>query len=198
MFLFPVPKPWQRPVFARYLDLSPIQRSFTLGRTPSPPYTISRKQKSIRYVTRFASKFCATPEDVEDAVQETFWFAAQRIGTLRVASAFTSWLFEVVRHQCLRLLKLTLPTNSMDAELALLPSVENPERQIMLRHDLARAIAVLLPSQRQVFLLRDLEGRSAAEVAVMLGVTVITVKSRLHRARATLRQILQQWHEEEC
>ncbi|GHO61676.1 RNA polymerase sigma24 factor [Ktedonobacter sp. SOSP1-52] len=149
-------------------------------------------------VTRFARKFCATPEDVEDAVQETLWIAAQRIGTLRVASAFTSWLFEVVRHQCLRLLRLTQPTNSMDARLEILPSVENPERQIMLRHDLARAIAVLPPSQMHVFLLRDLEGRSAGEVAATLGLTVMSVKSRLHRARVTLRQTLQQWHEEGC
>lgn len=149
-------------------------------------------------VTRFARQFCATPEDVEDAVQETLWIAAKRIGTLRVASAFTSWLFEVVRHQCLRLIRRMKPTNSLDAGLELLPSVENLERQIMLRQDLARAITVLPPSQRQVFLLRDLEGRSAVEVAVMLGLTVMTVKSRLHRARATLRQTLQQWHEEEC
>ena len=149
-------------------------------------------------VTRFARKFCATPEDVEDAVQETLWIAAQRIGTLRVASAFTSWLFEVVRHQCLRLLRRTPPTSSMDAILELLPSVEDSERQIMIRHDLARAIADLPPSQRHVFLLRDLEERPAAEVAAMLGLTIMTVKSRLHRARATLRQTLQQWHEEEC
>ena len=149
-------------------------------------------------VARFARKFCATPEDVEDAVQETLWIAAQRIGTLRVASAFTSWLFEVVRRQCLRLLRLTQPTSSMDARVELLPSVENTERQIMLRHDLVRAIAALPPSQRHVFLLRDLEERSAAEVAALLGLTIMTVKSRLHRARASLRQTLEQWHEEGC
>ncbi len=131
-------------------------------------------------------------------MQETLWIAVQRIGTLRVASAFTSWLFEVVRRQCLRLLRLTPPTSSLDARRELLPSAENLEHQIRLRHDLARAIAVLPPSQRHVMLLCDLEERSTMEVAAMLGLTIMTVKSRQHRARATLRQTLQPWHEEGC
>ncbi|GHO42176.1 RNA polymerase sigma factor [Ktedonospora formicarum] len=144
-------------------------------------------------VTRFARKFCATSEDVEDAVQETLWIAAQRIGTLRVASAFGSWLFKVVRHQCFRLLKLSRRTDSTSAILQLVPSNEDPERQIALRHDLASAIAALSPLHRQVFVLRDLQEIPASEVAARLGVTVMTVKSRLHRARTTLRQALEQW-----
>lgn len=147
-------------------------------------------------VTRFARKFCATSEDVEDAVQETLWIAAQRIGTLRVASAFGSWLFKVVRHQCFRLLKLSLrtdSTSSTSAILQLVSSDEDTERQIALRHDLALAIAALSPLHRQVFIMRDLQEMPAAEVAARLGITVMTVKSRLHRARTTLRQTLEQW-----
>src|SRR5579859_2118240 len=144
-------------------------------------------------VARFAREFCATPEDVEDAVQETLWIAAQRIGTLRVASAFGSWLFQVVRHQCLRLLRLVRPTVSTDVMLEILQSEENTERQVALRHDLAQALATLPPSYRQVFFLRDLEELPASEVAARLGITVMTVKSRLHRARALLRLRLQEW-----
>ncbi len=62
----------------------------------------------VRYqpdVAKFARTVCATPEDAEDAVQEALWIAVQRLGTLRVASAFTSWLFQVVKHECFRLLR---------------------------------------------------------------------------------------------
>ena len=73
-------------------------------------------------ISRFARKYCATPEDVEDAVQETLWIAAQKIGSLRVSSAFVSWLFKVVRNQCFRLLRITRreePLDSMEKEYAL-------------------------------------------------------------------------------
>ena len=152
----------------------------------------------LRYypsVTRFAREFCATPEDVEDAVQETLWIAAQHVGALRVAAAFGSWLFKVVRHQCYRLLRRNQRTGTTSASIQLVQVDEDLERQIALRHDLARAIAALPPLYRQVLLLRDVEERSAPEVAAMLGITVMAVKSRLHRARMILRQSLQQWQE---
>lgn len=41
-------------------------------------------------LTRFAYKYCATPEDVEDAVQETLWIVYQKISSLRSTSAFVS------------------------------------------------------------------------------------------------------------
>jgi RNA polymerase sigma factor (sigma-70 family) len=144
-------------------------------------------------VIRFAREFCATPEDVEDAVQETLWIAAQQIGTLRVASAFSSWLFKIVRHQCFQLLKLARHTGFTSALPEIVPSDEDTERQIALRHDLAAALATLPPSHREVFFLRDLEELPASEVADRLGITVMTVKSRLHRARTRLRLKLQEW-----
>jgi RNA polymerase sigma-70 factor (ECF subfamily) len=55
---------------------------------------------------------------------------------------------------------------------------------------LARAIDALDPPQREVLVLRDVEGLSAPEVAKVLGVSIDTVKSRLHRARVAVRQEL--------
>lgn len=144
-------------------------------------------------VIRTAREFCATPEDVEDAVQETLWIASQRIGTLRVAAAFGSWLFKVVRHQCFRLLRLARRTGFTSELAEMIPADENTEYQIALRHDLAEALATLPSSLRQVFFLRELEELPASEVASRLDITVMTVKSRLHRARAILRLRLQEW-----
>ncbi|MGH7883848.1 MAG: RNA polymerase sigma factor, partial [Candidatus Dormibacteraceae bacterium] len=47
---------------------------------------------------RFARSLCPTPEDAEDAVQETLWIISRRIGALRVTAAFTTWLFRLVKH----------------------------------------------------------------------------------------------------
>lgn len=146
-------------------------------------------------VIRFAREFCATPEDVEDAVQETLWIAAQRIGTLRVAAAFGSWLFKVVRHQCFKLLRSVRRESYNGAFTLVVQSDEHTELQVALRHDLVEAIAALPPFYRQVFLMREIEGRSAPEVAAILGISVMAVKSRLHRARSELRQSLEQWKE---
>lgn len=144
-------------------------------------------------VTRFAQKFCATPADVEDAVQETLWIAAQKIGTLRVSTAFVSWLFQIVRHQCFRLLHIGRNEYPIPPRLELADA--NPEVQIALRMDIINAIAQLSVDLRQVLIMRDIEGMSAPSVASTLNVSVETVKSRLHRARNCLRQTLSHWSE---
>ncbi|MBI5928152.1 MAG: sigma-70 family RNA polymerase sigma factor [Chloroflexi bacterium] len=143
-------------------------------------------------ITKFAQKHCATPEDVEDAVQETLWVASQKIGTLRVAAAFGSWLFKIVKHHCSRLLHLYPNAESLDT-LALCDPNGDPATEISLRQDVVRALAQLPLHHRQVIIMRDIEGLSAVEVAEMLGLTIPAVKSRLHHGRNSLRQMLDQW-----
>jgi RNA polymerase sigma factor (sigma-70 family) len=148
-------------------------------------------------VTKFARKYCATPEDVEDAVQETLWVASQKIGTLRVVSAFVSWLFNIVKHQCFRLLKIGQHTETeiFDNDQSLFLVDDNPELQILLRQDVVKALIQLPIHHRQVVIMRDLEGMSTAEVADALEITIPTVKSRLHQGRNTLRELLVHWSE---
>jgi RNA polymerase sigma factor (sigma-70 family) len=143
-------------------------------------------------ITRFARKFCATPEDIEDAVQETLWITSQKIGTLRSASAFASWVFTIVRNKCYRLLN----HKRTEAPLTDLERADtSSELQLLLRQDVIAALGRLPIPQRQVLILRDVEGLTAPEVASMLGLTLETVKSRLHRARTTLREALIHWNE---
>lgn len=156
------------------------------------------EQMLIQYqptVTNFARKYCATPEDVEDAVQETLWIASRKIGSLRVASAFFSWLFRVVRHQCYRLLRVQRRETDIDDATEQESLSDNPERYLALQQDVVIAIAHLPFQQRQVLIMRDIEGQSTAEVAEALAISIETVKSRLHRARAELRHRLQHWNE---
>jgi RNA polymerase sigma factor (sigma-70 family) len=150
----------------------------------------------VRYqpdITKFARTVCATPEDAEDAVQEALWIAVQRLGTLRVASAFTSWLFQVVKHECFRLLRKMQHEEPIDQQSMQRLSMDGADHHI-LAHDVAQAIADLPPPYRQVLVMRDVQGMTAPEVAVTLGLSVEAVKSRLHRARAMVRVALHNWH----
>lgn len=149
----------------------------------------------LRYqpdIAVFARKVCATPEDAEDAVQEALWIAVQRIGTVRVASAFTSWLFQVVKHEYFRLLRKVRREEPLDT-LQLHYQLTQAPDQTALTQDVAYAIADLAPHYRQILVMRDVQGMTAPEVAATLGLTVQAVKSRLHRARTLVRVALHNW-----
>ncbi len=137
-------------------------------------------------IRRYARATCRA-SDVEDAVQETLWLIYRRIGTLRAASSFSTWLFAVVRRECLRLgRKAGLPVPGPSArESVLLTQTDDA-----LRMDLANAIQSLPPHYRTIVVMRDLEERTIDEMAEALGLTREAVKGRLNRARIILREYL--------
>jgi RNA polymerase sigma factor (sigma-70 family) len=146
-------------------------------------------------LARFARTVCATPEDAEDAVQEALWIASQKIGTLRVAASFTSWIFRVIKNECYRLLRRGRREAPLRAAAAAQYIHEQAHLQVSLAGDLVKAIASLEPIYRQVLIMRDMQEMTAPQVAALLGVTVDAVKSRLHRARTQLRVMLKDWVE---
>lgn len=143
---------------------------------------------------RFARTVCATPEDAEDAVQEALWIASQKIGTLRVASTFISWLFQIVKRECFRLLRSIRQETFFEQHTASTPHQDAPDH-ILLTHDLVRSITNHPPLYRQVLILRDVQGMTAPEAAATLGLSVEAVKSRLHRARSMVRVDIYGWRD---
>lgn len=144
---------------------------------------LSQARPDLRRVARRA---CRGSEDAEDAVQHALWALHRQIGALRTASAVAAWLFRVVERECRRLLRLRQPR-------ALAPSLEALEAAPVpsgLRHDLARAIEALAEPYRAALILRDVEELTAPEAASVLGITPDALKSRLHRARAEVRERL--------
>lgn len=145
-------------------------------------------------ITRFARKYCATAEDVEDAVQLTLWAVYRKIETLKTSRAFVSWVFTIVRRHCYRLLRPDWQDDGVDlSKLNRLEHSHDSELYLALKNDVVTAIAHLPSTYREVLIMRDLQGFSAPEVAERLGLTLATVKSRLHRARTLLREKLQHW-----
>ncbi|MCU7374178.1 RNA polymerase sigma factor [Paucibacter sp. O1-1] len=138
---------------------------------------------------RFARRSCSSSEDAEDAVQLALWQLYRRVGALRAAAALAGWLFRIVERECYRLLRLRKGSDSLED----LPEALEPQAAVLpldLRRDLARAIERLSPPYREVLLLRDVHELTAPEVAAQLGLSLEAVKSRLHRARARVREQL--------
>ncbi len=143
---------------------------------------------SHAHVRRFARTLCSTPEDAEDAAQEALIVLYRKIGTLRVAAALASWMFQIVLNECVRRTRLALhrPVSAAMAE----PSAEDAALARMEMERIVDCIAGLAPEQRAVLVLRDVQGLSGAATAQALGLSRAAMKSRLHRGRETLRSAL--------
>ncbi len=140
-------------------------------------------------VRRFAHSLCASPEDAEDAAQEALIILYRKVGMLRASGALASWMFRIVRNECLRRARL------VPHERAPLPdtAVRSAEEEVLQRLEaarVARAIAALPEDQRRVLIMRDIQGHSGRTAADALGLTTAAMKSRLHRARAALHHTL--------
>lgn len=140
------------------------------------------------HVRRFAFTLCASDQDAEDAAQEAMIVLFRKIGTLRAATALASWMFRIVRNECLRRARAVLA--APPAEDLPTASAEDDVLERLERERVAAAIAALPHDQRRVLIMRDVQGLSGGEVARALGLSVPAMKSRLHRGRAAVRQHL--------
>lgn len=151
-------------------------------------------------VLRFGTRMCGDREDAQDVVQETLLTMARSVRDFRGESSVSTWLYAIARSFCIKKRRRSkfAPAHpiSLDApegeQLQGLSDLgPSPERAAYGREigaALDASIRALDPGQREVLLLRDVEGLSAPEVGTVLGLSVDAVKSRLHRARLAVRQ----------
>lgn len=142
------------------------------------------------HVQRFAHSLCASPQDAEDAAQEALIILYRRIGTLRASGALASWMFRIVRNECLRRAGMLVTSrrefDDPDASL----SAEDEVLQRLEAERVARVIGELPEVQRRILVMRDVQGIPGRTVAAALGLSVAAMKSQLHRARAGVRLAL--------
>src|SRR5512140_2621560 len=152
-------------------------------------------------IYRFGMRMCRAEEDAKDVLQETLIAAARTLPDFRGASSLSTWLYTIARSFCIKHRRRSKfapeHVESLDATETARLAVQlpdpsrSPEEALHGRRieaALDEAIAALEPMYREVLLLRDVEGLSAAEVAEVLGISVEAVKSRLHRARVAVRE----------
>jgi len=146
--------------------------------------------RSRQDLRRYAEYHCAV-NDVEDAVQESLLLVSRKLSTLRELDAYASWLFRIVKRECTRMKRATRFLLMQPSDLEELDGPHYPAPTGLIR-DVASALASLPLHYRDIILMRDLEGRSIAEIAAGLGLHPEAAKARLHRARSLARQYLSQ------
>jgi RNA polymerase sigma-70 factor, ECF subfamily len=132
------------------------------------------------------------PEDAADALQDALVSAFRNAGSFRGDAAVTTWLHRVVVNACLdrmrrRRARPTVPLPEEDGEGH--HGIADPRDdldRLELRMEIDRALQGLPDDQRAAIVLVDVEGRSVAEAAELLGIPEGTVKSRCSRGRARL------------
>jgi RNA polymerase sigma-70 factor (ECF subfamily) len=158
-------------------------------------------------------------QDAEDLVQETYLRAWRSYGGFEGRSSVRTWLYQIATNACLTELarhsRRMLPSGLYDPEpdpgaypeeagtevswlqpapdAMVTPDSADPAVIIAAREGLRLALVASLqylpPRQRAVLVLRDVLAFPAREVAVMLGITTVSVKSALQRARARLKDL---------
>lgn len=154
-------------------------------------------------VYNVAFRMLGNPQSAEDATQNAFLHAYQSIRQFRGGS-FRAWLFKIVSNACRDQLRSAQrrPAFSLDALLSKpddpvdFPGHEELPEDYALRRELSRTIvegmASLPEEQRWAVVLSDVEGFSYEEIAEATSSSLGTVKSRLNRGRAHLRDYLLQ------
>jgi len=151
----------------------------------------------FRRVYLICLRMMANVADAEDLAQEIFIQLHRKLGSFRGEAAFTTWLHRLTVNQVLMYFRRRSARRrhqpSDDGEM---PEIADPATlspkvmPIIDRIALEQAIGRLAPGYRAVFVVCDIEGHNHEEAAKLLGCTVGTTKSQLHKARMRLRQLL--------
>jgi RNA polymerase sigma-70 factor, ECF subfamily len=151
-------------------------------------------------VYRLCTKILRQEDDAAEALQDAFLSAYRGLPRFKSESTFSTWLYRIATNASLMKLRRRRPGHvsyeqsqspQADAEPLALPDWSAQPLEELLdgetREVLGREVETLAPSEREVFVLRDMMEQSNADVAKELGLSVAAVKSRLHRARLHLR-----------
>jgi RNA polymerase sigma-70 factor, ECF subfamily len=137
--------------------------------------------------------------EAEEVAQEAFVRAHRALGDFRGDAKLSTWLYAITSRLCLNRLasgERRLTRQGEDALLRLSDAGPRPDAALERREletALGRAIAELPEDRRIVVVLRDIEGLSYEEIAQVLELELGTVRSRLHRARADLKEKLERF-----
>lgn len=142
-------------------------------------------------------------EDAQDVVQEAFILAYQSLNRFKGESQFSTWLYRIAYNAAISykrkqrvVLSIDGAKNGENRSDPVDPSEEiRPEHAMEQQEQESRiqqALSQLSPDHRVVLIMKDMEGQKYETMAEILEVPVGTIRSRLHRARLELREILEQ------
>jgi RNA polymerase sigma-70 factor (ECF subfamily) len=144
------------------------------------------------------SRYCGNAEDASDITQRAFINAFRKIGEFKGDAAFSTWIYRIAFNQAISFRRenrrAPVSIYSKGDELITEPADErNPTEQMEsqeTQRKVQQALDLLEDADRQIILLKDLQGASYDEIAGILQIPKGTVRSRLHRARLELKSKL--------
>ena len=141
------------------------------------------------WAVRLARRFTGNDDDALDVLQEAFSYVFRKFPGFVLTASMTTFLYPVVKNLSIaarrkRTRQAQLPEDAAHMD----PAAPEPVDHAAQREELSAVLSGLPEVQREVVLMRFVDGMSLAEIAVALGVPEGTVKSRLHNAIAALRK----------
>ncbi|CAN5304469.1 RNA polymerase sigma factor [soil metagenome] len=153
-------------------------------------------ERHHRRVYSLCLRMTNSQTEAEDLTQEVFIQLFRKISSFRGDSAFSTWLHRMTVNQVSMHFRRRSVKNEKTSESGEMPEqavrgTENPRKMPVLdRIALKNAVAQLPNGYRNVFILHDVQGYEHEEVAKLMGISVGTSKSQLHKARLKLRGLL--------
>jgi RNA polymerase sigma-70 factor (ECF subfamily) len=184
------------------VDYEPLVRAAAAGDEAAVELLLMRAQE-VGF--RFSLLVCGHPEDAEDVMQEALLKTYQYVGRIKRPEAFRTWLYRTVRNACLmkRRRRVNQPARlesldagrhdargTLDVEDANAKPPDEAAMNRWLGRRLRRALSRPPSAYRMIVILREVEGLSTREVALIARLSEANVKTRLHRARVMLRDQL--------
>jgi RNA polymerase sigma-70 factor (ECF subfamily) len=170
------------------------------GSTAAFEQLVERYEKRVY---NLAYRLTGNREDASDIAQEAFLKVYTSLNDFRGESSFSTWLYRVVSNACLdelrkrsrrKVVSFDNPYPGEDDSPRQLPS-DDPEpsadmERIEEKEAVQRGINELSDDHRMIIIMRDIQDMSYEDIASVLGLSIGTVKSRLNRARLSLRDHL--------
>ncbi len=162
---------------------------------------VLRFQDRIFNLTR---RLIGSHEEARDVTQEVFVTVFEKISTFRGESSFATWLYRIATNHAKNRIKylshradrrrdsfddlVKAPTESQFS--AKVPGPDEAMTRSRVARLVDKALGELEEEQRIVLVLRDIEGQNYEDIALITGMNLGTVKSRLHRGRLRLKELL--------
>ncbi len=140
---------------------------------------------------RFAAYMLNSPEDAEDAVQETVLTAFRAIASLNKPEAFKSWLFKILSNRCKTMLRERGKSPDLLPDDEYFFSLKDDSlTDIGVSLELSEAIRTLPPPDGQIVMLAVIGGFKSHELGQIFNLPAATVRSKVSRSLAKLRHLL--------
>ena len=158
-------------------------------------YAVLVRRYRDRYA-RYAARMLGSLDVAEDAVQDALVRAFDRLADCRDPDKFAGWLFLILRNRCYaerrRRQRQGRPLEPRDESVAASERPDGEYEQVERMQALERALELLTPEQREVFVMKHVEGLAYEEIGQLTGATVASLKMRMHRAYDRLRVLMRE------